>query len=129
MRECKKLIVKCVYNKGFIRNPSNWECECDKPCDIGEYLDYSNCKYRKKLIDKLVEECTKNIVVTRLIETSVKNEQKCSSCTAYRVLFWIFFILFVINVEIGTYFTYYKYLSLNKENVSTYNYTHETTIH
>ena len=22
-------------------------CECDKSCDIGEYLDYSNCKCKK----------------------------------------------------------------------------------
>ena len=28
----------CV--KGFIWNPSNCECECDKACDIGEYLEY-----------------------------------------------------------------------------------------
>ena len=41
--------------------PSNFKCECDKSCDIGEYLDYSDCKCRKKLIDKLVEECMKNI--------------------------------------------------------------------
>ena len=42
----------------FIWNPSNCECECDKLCDLGEYLDYENCKCRKKLNDKLVEECT-----------------------------------------------------------------------
>ena len=34
------------------------ECEYDKLCDIGEYLDYENGKCRKKLVDKLVEECT-----------------------------------------------------------------------
>ena len=28
---------------------------------MGEYLDYANCKCRKKLIDKLVKECTENI--------------------------------------------------------------------
>ena len=28
--------------------------------DFGEYLDYENCKARKKLVDKLVEECTEN---------------------------------------------------------------------
>ena len=33
---------------GFIWNPSNCECECDKSCDIGEYLDYENCRCRKK---------------------------------------------------------------------------------
>ena len=25
------------YDKGFIWNPSNWECECNKLCDVGEY--------------------------------------------------------------------------------------------
>lgn len=30
------------------------ECECDKPCEVGEYLDNVNFKSRKKLIDKLV---------------------------------------------------------------------------
>ena len=50
-----------MCDKGFIWNPSNCECECDKSCDIGEYLDYKNCKCRKKIIDKLVEECSENI--------------------------------------------------------------------
>ena len=61
MCECKELIDKDVCNKGFIWNPSNCECECDKSWDIGEYLDYSNCKCRKKWFDKLTEECTKSI--------------------------------------------------------------------
>ena len=47
-----------MVNKGFIWNPSNFECECDKSCGVGEYLDYENCKCRKKLLDKLTEECT-----------------------------------------------------------------------
>ena len=56
--ECKELIDKGECNKGFIRNPSNCECEYDKSCSIGEYLDYFNCKCRKKLLDPLIEECT-----------------------------------------------------------------------
>ena len=27
----------------------------------GQYLDYENCKCRKKLVDKLVAECRENI--------------------------------------------------------------------
>ena len=27
-----------MCDKGFIWNPSNCECECDKACDVGEYL-------------------------------------------------------------------------------------------
>ena len=46
--ECKKLIDKGMCHKGFIWNPRNCECECDKSCDIGEYLDYQNCKCKKK---------------------------------------------------------------------------------
>ena len=33
-----------MSNKGFVWNPSNCECECDKACDVGEYLDYEHCK-------------------------------------------------------------------------------------
>ena len=47
-----------MVNKGFIWNPSNFECECDKSCGVGQYLNYENCKCRKKLLDKLTEECT-----------------------------------------------------------------------
>ena len=57
--ECKELIeYKGVCDGGFIWNASSFECECDKSYDIGEYLDYENCKCRKKIVDKLTEECT-----------------------------------------------------------------------
>ena len=59
--ECKGLIDKSVWDKGFIWNPSTCESECDKSCSIGQYLDYSNCNCRKKLVDPLVEECTETI--------------------------------------------------------------------
>ena len=80
------MIDKGVCDKGFIWNPNNCECKCDKSCDVGEYLDYSNCKCRKKLVDKVVEECTKNIDD---VETASENEHtnKCSSCMLYIVLF------------------------------------------
>ena len=55
------MIDKGIWDKGFVWNPSNCECECDKSCDVGEYLDYKNCKCRKRLIYKLVEECSENI--------------------------------------------------------------------
>ena len=59
--ECKELIDKGIGGKGFIWNPSNCEFECDKSCNVGEYLDYKNCKCRKRIIDKLVDECSENI--------------------------------------------------------------------
>ena len=65
--ECKELIVKGMCDKGFIWNPSNCECECDKSCDIGEYLDYKNFKCRRKIIDKLIEECSENIDENKML--------------------------------------------------------------
>ena len=59
--ECKELVDKGRCDKGFIWNPSNCKSECDKSCDVGEYLDYENWKCRKRLIDKLVEECNEDI--------------------------------------------------------------------
>ena len=36
-----------MCDKRFIWNSSNCECECDKSCDVGEYLDCKNGKFRK----------------------------------------------------------------------------------
>ena len=67
--------------------------ECDKSCNIGEYLDYSSCKCRKKLIDPLLEECTKNINETKLVNIIVENKHngRVRSYLVYMVLCWIFF--------------------------------------
>ena len=75
----------------MVWNPSNCECECDKSCNIGEYLDYSSCKCRKKLIDPLVEECTANINEAELSKVTVenKNNDRCRSYVVYKVLLLI----------------------------------------
>ena len=107
--ECKELIDKGVCDKGFIWNPSNCECECDKACDVGEYLDYENCKCRKKLVDKLVGECTENVEEVKLAKIALaedENKQKRSSCTLYIVLFSI---TFTVNIGIGSYFLYFHW--------------------
>ena len=59
--EGKELIDKGSCDKGFIWNPRNCQCEFDKSYDVGEYLNYENCKCRKKLLDKVAEEYTDNI--------------------------------------------------------------------
>ena len=64
--EYKELYDKGMGNKEFIWNPSNCECDCDKVCDVGEYLDYENCKCRKKLVDKLVDDCTETVEEVKL---------------------------------------------------------------
>ena len=72
-------MINADVNKGSIWNPSSFECECDKSYDVGEYLDYANCKCRKRLIDKLVEECNEDVdevEMTRI--TSAEDENKCN---------------------------------------------------
>ena len=109
--ECKELIDKGKCDKRFIFNPSNCKCDCHKSCSVSEYLDYSNCKCRKNLVDPLVEECTENIEETKSVNITVenKNKDRCSFSIVYRVLFWIFFIFFIISSGIIIYFVYHKY--------------------
>ena len=64
-RECKELIDKGVCNEEYFFNPINCNCKCDISCGTGEYLDYSNCKCKKKLTDLLVEECIENVDETK----------------------------------------------------------------
>ena len=48
-------------------NPSNYECEWD----VGEYLDYKNCKRRKKLVDKLTEESIENVEEVKIAKITL----------------------------------------------------------
>ena len=91
-----------------------------KSCNFAEHLDYQNCKCRKRLVDKLIEECKKNI--DEEVKILDKNEDKCSSCILHIVLFSIFF---TIDIGIAIYFIYYKYINHNEENVSVYDYVYQ----
>ena len=105
--ECKELIDKGVFDKGYVWNPSNCECECNKSCNIVEYC--------WKLIEPLVEECTGNINETSLVKKTLdKSEDRCNSCVVYKALFWTFFIFFLVSIGISFYFVYYNYVNRNK---------------
>ena len=86
-----------VCDKGYIWNPSNCACECDKSYSIGRYLDYKSCVCRNRLVDKLVEVCT-NVINGDTIynKTLTATSNDCSSCTPYIVLFTVFLSISVI---------------------------------
>ena len=89
-----------MCNKGFIWNPSSCECEHDKACDVGEYLDFEYCKCRKKLVAPLIEECSEIVEEVKLAKITLaenENSYKCSSCTVYIVLTIVFFYNFYWN--------------------------------
>ena len=94
-----------MCDKGFIWNPSNWECECDKACNISEYLDYENCKCRKKLVHEC-SETVEEVKIAKITLAKNENKYKSNSCTLYIALFSI---LFTINVGMGAYFVYFHW--------------------
>ena len=87
----------------------------DKSCNIGEYLDYSSCKCRKKLIDPLLEECTENINETKLVNITVenKNNDRCCSYVVYKVLFGIFFVISCGTIIYIVYHVYVNHIKYN----------------
>ena len=120
--ECKELIDKGICDKGFIWNPSNCECECDKSCNIGQYLDYSDCKKKKKLIDPLIEKCSENDNETKIVNITVENE---NSCILYIVLATVVFAIFTAVI---IYFVYCNWSFIkNKVFCIKFN-THKKTI-
>ena len=116
------MIDKGVCDRPYIWDPSNCECECDKSCDVGEYLDYKNCKCRKRLVHKSVEESNEIVEEVKIV---IENKNKCSSCIFYVALFSIFF---TNNIGVATYFVYYRYINHNKENVSKYYYAYQEKV-
>ena len=115
--ECKELIDKGKCDKGFIWNPSDCECECAKSCDTGEYLDYKNCRCRKKIIEKLVEERSENIDGNEMLynETldiiSSSDNETSGSCVIYVILFSVFLI---ISIPMAIYVYVFLYLKINQ---------------
>ena len=92
--ECKELIDKGICDKGFIWNPCNCECERDKTCDIG---DYKICKCRKRLVDKLIDECTETIEEVKSANITIfknENNYKHNSCIVYIILMIVVFTIF-----------------------------------
>ena len=117
-----------MRDKEFTWNPSSCERECDKSCNVGEYLDYENCKCRKRLVDTLTEECSENIDENKLISVTLNDyKNMCGSCTIYMILIVIFF---VISISISCAFIYfYGYLKKDNTSISNINVNAETVIY
>ena len=118
--ECKELIDKGICDKRFTWSQSNCECECDKLCDIGEYLDYENFKCRKRLTDKLVEECSESIDKNEMICNSTLNDHSnvCGNCerSSCTVCIVLFITAFLIIIDVSSTFVYF-YWYLQRDNI------------
>ena len=99
----------------------------DKSCDVREYLDYANCKCRKRLNDKIFEECSENIDEKELHSIEINDYEKLSnSCSVYLVLLMVFFIL---SMSISSIFIYYHwYLKKSNTGITNINPSTEEVI-
>ena len=88
---------------------------------MGEYLDYENCKCRKKL----VEECTENIGKVKIAGMTLFKHGN-ESLRSYTICVVLAVIAITITISIGAYFTN-KYMNGNTENVSKYDYVYQAT--
>ena len=79
---------------GFVKKEC--ECECDKSCVVAEYLGYENFKCRKKIANKLIEECTETIEEVKLAQITLSEDKNERKCMLYIVLFSI-----VLTIDIG----------------------------
>ena len=66
------------------------ECQYDKWCKQGQYLDHKNCVCKNKLIGRLIEECTSVIN-----ETMINNKDNITNNNTYLILFIMFLIGFI----------------------------------
>ena len=85
-------IIGC--NKGYMCNPSTFECQCDKWCKSGQYLDHKNYVCKNKLIGRVIEKCTSVIN-----ENMINNKDNITNNTylILSIVFLIGFIAFLIG--------------------------------
>ena len=82
-------IINCA--KGYMWNPSICECQRDKWCKQGQYLDHKNCVCKNKLIGRIIEECTSVIN-----ETMINDKDNITNNNTYLILFIVFLIGLIV---------------------------------
>ena len=95
-------IINCT--KGYIWNPSTFECQCDTWCKPGQYLDHKNCICKNKLIGRVIEECT-NIIN----ETMINNKDNIANDnTITNIFIGLFSVLLFVGIVCFYMFFYFK---------------------
>ena len=73
----------------LIKELINYQWEFNKPWDVGEYLDYENCKCRKWSVDKLVEESGEYVDEAKLAGVTLFKHEKSVYVFTQFLLSWI----------------------------------------
>ena len=80
-------------DKGYTWNPSTCECQCDKLCKPGQYLDHKNCICKNKLIGRVIEKCT-SVINETMINNNKDNLTNNNTCLIFFIIFLIRFIYY-----------------------------------
>ena len=121
--ECKELIDKGVCDKRLFGILVIVSVNVIKRVMLLD-IDYENCNCRKKLVDKLIDECaeTAEVKLAKITLAENKNTHKCNSCTFCIVLM---IVVFTVCAGISTYFVHYNWSVV--KNVSRIKFTRTQT--
>ena len=101
-------IINCA--KGYIWNPSTYECQCDTWCKQGRYLDHKNCICKNKLIGRVTEECTSIID-----ETMINNKDNIANDnTITKIFIGLFSVLLFVGIVCFCVIAYFKWIKGKK---------------
>ena len=89
------------FAKGYRWNPSTCESQCDMWCTSRQYLDHKNCVCKKKLIGRLIEECTS--VINETMMNNIDNDN-----TVWKIFIGLFSVIIFIAVVCFCVFIYFK---------------------
>ena len=88
---------------------STCDCNCNKACKIGKYLDIKNCSFEKRLFGKLVlanEDEMLNTTETSTDDKKVTREK--SNCLIHTISVVIICLLLIV-ISISCYYNYTKH--------------------
>ena len=91
-------------------NPSTFECQCDKWCKPGQYLDHKNCVCENKLFGRVIEECTSIIN-----ETMINNRaNEDNDNTIKNIFIGLSSVLLFVGIFFFCVFAYFKWIKGKK---------------
>ena len=97
-------------------NPSTCECQCDKWCKLGQYLDHKNCTCKHKLVGRLISECTS------IINETMMNNNYDNDYNAITYVFIGLFSLLLLVIICFCVLAYFKWFKSKYTNNTIYTY-------
>ena len=110
-------IINCI--KGYMWNPSTFECQCDNWCKLGQYLDHKNCFCKNKLVGRLISECIS------IINETMNNNNYYDNGNDYNAITYVFiglFSLLLLVIICFCVFAYFKRFKSKYTNNTIYTY-------